>query len=149
MIETRHLFTLTLSTAKPDYVGKTPAVDRRVIQVTGGTFVGERLRGTVLPNADWQTLGADGLVQLDVRAVLHADDGALIAYQYRGIRAAPPEVLARIDRGEEVDPSLYYFRSVGGFETAVPAYTWLNRVLAVATGNRTPKGPVYDVFEVL
>ena len=29
-METRHLFTMTLQVTKPDYVGKAPAVERRV-----------------------------------------------------------------------------------------------------------------------
>lgn len=149
MIETRHLFTMTLAAAKPDDVGSTPAVNRRVIQVPSGTFEGERMRGTVLPGADWQTLGTGGLVQLNVQLVLRTDDGALVAYRYQGIRSAPPEVLARIDRGEDVEPSLYYFRSVGTFETAAQRYAFLNRILAVASGTRRPGGPIYDVFEIL
>ena len=36
-----------------------------------------------------------------------------------------------------------------GFETASPQYQWLNRIIAVGTGRRTPEGPVYEVFEVL
>ena len=42
-------------------------------------------------------------------------------------------------------------RGVGNvtFETAHPAYDWLNRCLAVGCGFRRADGPVYSVFEVL
>ena len=39
------------------------------------------------------------------------------------MRHGPPEVLARLAKGEDVDPSLYYFRTVMRFETAHPAPT--------------------------
>ena len=35
------------------------------------------------------------------------------------------------------------------FETAASQYDWLNRIIAIGTGQRPPEGPIYDVFEVL
>ena len=61
----------------------------------------------------------------------------------------PPDVVARIDRGESVDPASYYFRISPFFETAAASYAWLNRVVAVGIGHRTPAGPIYSIFEVL
>jgi hypothetical protein len=57
--------------------------------------------------------------------------------------------MARLNRGEAVDPSAYYFRTAVMFETAAPKYTWLNNAFFVGTGERKPSGPIYDVFEVL
>ena len=68
---------------------------------------------------------------------------------YRGVRHGPPAVMDRLNRGEKVDPSEYYFRTAPVFETASATYGWLNRIVAVATGYRLPEGPVYHVFEVL
>ena len=59
------------------------------------------------------------------------------------------DVLARIDRGEAVEPSSVYFRSLVRFETAAPKHDWLNHVVAVGIGHRRADGPVYNVFEVL
>jgi Protein of unknown function (DUF3237) len=149
-VGTSHLFRMSLTTLPPQTIGATPAGQRRIIPLTGGTFEGERLRGVVTAGgSDWQTLATDGSVGLDVRLVLQTDDGALIGYRYRGIRAGTPDVLARIDRGELVDPSQYYMRTTGMFETASAAYGWLNRIVAVAIGSRLASGPVYDVYEVL
>ncbi len=80
----------------------------------------------------------DGALTLDVRLVLRADDGALIALRYQALRHGPGDVLARIDRGEAIDPATYYFRSIAQFETAAPQYDWLNRIFAVGIGHRLP-----------
>jgi Protein of unknown function (DUF3237) len=64
---------------------------------------------------DWQTVRGDGAITLDVRLVLKTDDNAMIGMIYRGIRHGPPEVMARIDRGEAVDPTSYYFRISASF----------------------------------
>jgi Protein of unknown function (DUF3237) len=50
---------------------------------------------------------------------------------------------------ESVDPATYYFRTTLRFVTAHPAYAFLNRIVAVATGDRRPEGPIYTVHEVL
>jgi hypothetical protein len=68
---------------------------------------------------------------------------------YRGFRHGPPAVIARIDKGEQVDPSEYYFRSSPFFDTAAPAFDWINRIIAVGIGHRRADGPVYSIFEVL
>ena len=149
-LRTAHLFTLTLTVAGMQPVGATPFGTRRVGLVAGGSFAGPRLSGTVLPGgADWIMIRPDGVTTLDVRLVLQTADGAAIGMTYRGLRHGPAAVMARLDRGEAVDASEYYFRTAVAFETAAPAYAWLNSVIAVGTGHRPPSGPVYDVFEVL
>ena len=54
-----------------------------------------------------------------------------------------------IGRGDTVDPSSYYFRTLPRFETAHPAYSFLNRLIAVASGDRRPEGPIYTIHEVV
>jgi hypothetical protein len=68
---------------------------------------------------------------------------------YTGIRHGPPDVMARLGRGEPVDPASYYFRIVPTFQAAEGRYEWLNRIVAVADGQRLPEGPVYQVYEIL
>ena len=68
---------------------------------------------------------------------------------YRGVRHGPPEVLARMARGESVEPSEYYFRTAPFFETAAPKYAWLNVIVSVGIGERRPDGVLYRVFEIL
>ena len=69
--------------------------------------------------------------------------------RYQGLRHGPPDVMARLDKGEAVDPASYYFRIAPTFETAAPQYDWLNRIMAIGAGYRRADGPIYSVFEVL
>jgi hypothetical protein len=149
-IRTAHLMTLTLSVGGMQAIGATPGGNRRIGLVSGGSFQGERLHGTVLPGgADWIVVRGDGATTLDVRLVLETDDKALIGMTYRGLRHGPAEVMERLNRGEVVDSSQYYFRTAIMFETAAAKYDWLNRIFAIGTGRRPPEGPVYEIFEVL
>ncbi len=149
-IRTAFLFTVTITVATPQIVGATPIGERRNVPVTGGTFEGKRLRGTIMPGgSDWIVVRADGVWQLDVRLPLQTDDGALINMTYKGFRHGPAAILERLNRGETVDPSEYYFRTVPFFETAAAKYAWLNSIVSVATGHRTASGPTYQVYEVL
>ena len=65
-----------------------------------------------------------------------------------GISDIPAEVRRRIQQGEEVDPSTYYFRTTPLFETGAQKYRWLNRLVAVGVGKRTAGGMVTDVFAI-
>lgn len=144
------LFIFDLQVAKPQVIGQTPSVDRRVGEITGGRFEGERLRGKLLSGgSDWQTVRRDGAWTIDVRTVMETDDGHLIGMTYRGIRHGPKEILDAIARGEVVSPLGYYLRVAPFFETASEKYGWLNNIVALATGHRLPTGPIYQVFEVL
>jgi len=149
-VRTRLLFTIKLLADKPQVLGRTPAGERRIVAVTGGSFEGERLSGVVEPGgSDWIIGRPDGSLRLDVRLSLRTADGALIGMTYAGFRHGPAEVIERLNRGETVDPSQYYFRTIPLFETAAPQYAWLNNIVSVARGHRPPEGPVYRVFEIL
>lgn len=148
-VKTRPLFTMRLDVSEVQKFGGDPVV-RQVGVIPGGNFAGERLSGRVRDGgSDWQTVRPDGSVLLDCKLVLETSDGALIAMTYAGIRAGAPEVLARLAKGNPVDPAEYYFRINPLFSTADPKYAWLNNVLAVGIGHRLPEGPLYSVFEVL
>lgn len=149
-LRTVPLFTITLTVGTIHNLGRTPLGERRVAVVTGGQFEGARLKGTVQEGgSDWILIRPDGSMQLDVRLTLRTADGAIIGMRYGGFRHGPADVIERLNRGEPVDPSRYYFRIAPFFETATQSYDWLNRIVAVGTGNRLPSGPVYDVYEVL
>jgi hypothetical protein len=147
-VKTRPLFVMRLN-SRMQVIGPTPGYVRRVGAVSGGVFEGDRLSGEVLDSGnDWQTVRSDSAVTLDVRLVLNTDDEAMIGMTYRGIRHGSPDILARIDRGETIDPATYYFRITSFFETAAPKYDWLNRLIAVGIGHRTAEGPIYSLFEL-
>ena len=149
-VQTRPLFVMRLSVLPLQIIGATPGAFRRIGIVPSGTFEGERLSGEVLEGgSDWQNVRADGSTTLDVRLVLKSMDDALIGMTYRGIRQGPADAIARLEKGEVIDPANYYFRIAPFFETEAPQYAWLNNVLAIGSGHRFADGPIYSVFEVL
>lgn len=149
-VRTKPMFAMRLDVRPLLIVGATPGAYRRVGVVTGGSFEGERLSGAVLDgSSDWQTVRNDDSTTLNVRLVLKTEDGALIGMTYQGLRHGPADIIARIEKGEVVDPASYYFRINPLFETEAAKYDWINRVIAVGIGHRFADGPVYSVFEVL
>ncbi|HZS36992.1 MAG TPA: DUF3237 domain-containing protein [Polyangia bacterium] len=144
------LMTLEVAVAAPQKIGAAPHGARATAAITSGTFEGPRLRGTVLPGGgDWTLLRGDGVLELDLRLTLETDDGALIHMTSFGLRHGPPDVLAALARGESVDPARYYFRTAPRFETSAARYAFLNRLVAIAVGDRQARGPIYSIFEIL
>jgi hypothetical protein len=149
-VHTRPLFVMQLQVPPLYVVGPTPEAFRRIGVIQGGSFEGDRLSGEILSGGnDWQDVRVDGSTKLDVRIVLKTSDGALIVMTYQAVRYGPPSVMERLDKGEMVDPTSYYFRMSPFFETGAAKYDWINRVVAVGTGHRLADGPIYNVFEVL
>jgi hypothetical protein len=144
------LFIFHIEVKPPSIIGATPGHDRRIGEIAGGRFEGERMRGRILSGgSDWQSLRNDATTTLNVRLVLETDDGALIAMTYLGMRHGPKEVMDRLARGESVSPSEYYMRATPYYETASEKYGWLNRIVSLAYGHRMVGGAIYQVFEVL
>lgn len=140
---------LSITLAPPLSIGKVLTGERRIIPITGGRVEGARLRGEIIPGgADWQLVSADGTALLEARYTIRTDEGALIYVRNTGVRHGPPEVLAAIARGDEVDPSKYYFRATPVFETGEPRYAWLNRLIAVCSGVRTRTAVLLDFYAV-
>ena len=106
--------------------------------------------GRVLPGgADFQLILNPRMAELDARYVIETDGGDLIFVQNRAVRTAAPEVMARLIRGEPVDPAEVYFRCSPSFETASPSLAWISERLFVGTGARQPDRVVMRFFEVL
>ncbi len=144
------IFTVHAALAEILPLGKTPAGERRIINILGGRVEGPRLAGQILPGgADWQLIRADGAADIQARYTIKSDQGGLVLVSSDGLRHGPPDVLARLARGEAVDPALYFFRTLMRFETADPALDWMNRILAIAHGARLPNAVTLEVFEVL
>ena len=149
MLRLTPLLQLDITLAEPQELGDAPLGRRRIINITGGSFRGERLSGKVLPGgADWQVIRGDGVADLDARYTLETSDGALIYVRNHGYRHGPAEVLKKLAAGEDVDPSLYYMRTTPLFETGDARYAWLNRLICVGTGARKKSSVHLEVFEV-
>jgi hypothetical protein len=149
-MESRLLMTLEVAVGGPQKIGKLPHGTRVTAPIASGRFEGPRLRGKVLPGGgDWTLLRGDGVLELDLRVTLETDDGALIHMASFGLRHGPADVIAALGRGERVDPATYYFRTTPRFETAEPKYGFLNRLVAVSSGDRRAGGPIYTIEEIL
>jgi hypothetical protein len=67
---------------------------------------------------------------------------------YRGMRHGPEAVIERVEKGEDPDPSEYYFRTVPTFEAPDGEYDWLNKLVAFAIGRRLHAGVTYAVYAI-
>jgi hypothetical protein len=149
MLGAEPIFTIHAKLSSIMNLGRTPYGERRIIDIVGGTVRGAKLKGRILPGgADWQIVRSDGAADISARYTIETDAGARILVKSDGLRHGPPEVLEQLARGDSVDPSLYYFRTVMRFETSDPAVDWLNRILALARGQRDARSVRLDVYEV-
>ena len=149
LISSEPIFRVHVEVADIRHFGRTPYGERRVIDIVGGRVEGRKLNGRILPGADWQVICPDGTADLTARYGIETDAGARVLVRSDGLRHGPPEVLAALMRGEAVDPSRYYFRTVMRFEAADPSVDWLNRIIAIGRGARDKNAVRLEVFEVL
>lgn len=144
-----HVCDLTVALDPIREMGGGRAGQRRIIPIVGGEVTGPRLQGRILNlGADWQTIFADGLAELDTRYAIETHDGATVEIVNFGYRHGPPEVLAAVARGEAVDPSAYYMRTHARLESGHPDYAWVNRTLFLGTGARQAHAVVISLFAV-
>ena len=149
MLSLEPIFTIRATLDPIMNLGRTPLGERRIIGIRGGTVEGGKFTGRVLPGgADWQVVRADGAADIRARYTIESEAGGRVLVDSVGLRHGPPDVLDRLTRGEKVDPALYYFRTAMRFETGEPSLDWLNRILAVARGEREALAVKLDVYEV-
>ncbi len=143
------MMTLTADVGEVVSMGVGPLGERRVVSILGGAFEGPSLRGEVLPGADWQLARADGVIDIDARYALRDKEGGYVRVLSQGYRHAPPEVLAALARGDDVDPSTYFFRAIMRFDTGAAHLEWLNRTIAIAVGERKARQVTLSVYKLL
>ncbi len=123
-------------------IDKTPHGRRTVIPITGGTFEGPGLKGTIVNGgADYQ-LNAEGRSELEAIYCIKTDDGIYIHVRNRGI----------IANGKDANgmPS-FYFRAAPQFEAPADSkYGWLNNSLFVCAPEFSQdfKGIVLNVWRI-
>jgi len=140
---------LSVLVDKPQEIGRTARGLRRLIPILSGEVIGDGWRARVLPGgADFQLVVSDTLAELDARYVLETDGGDLIYVRNRAIRSGPVDLMARLVRGEPVDPDLIYFRCSPSFETVSASLGWINERMFVGTGARYPDKVVMTFFEL-
>ena len=144
-----YLGEVRVEVAVPLIVGHGPNGERRIVPILGGTVAGPRLSGDIVPGgADYQLVRPDGVTEIEARYTLRLADGALVYVVNRGLRHAAPEDMARLLRDEPVPPERVYFRTAPVFETAGPAYAWLQRGLFLGMGERLPASVRVRIFAV-
>ena len=152
-LRTRYLMTIAVQAAMPSALGNFPLGERRFIAFTGGTFrgaEGEDLQGTIAGGGvDWQTVRADGAVEIRAHYLLITDRHEHIEVQSDGLRIFPPEVAALAAAGEAVDPASYYFRTHIRLFTESSRLAHLNERIAVSTGERQTGCVHVHVHQVL
>lgn len=128
-----YVMRIDVDLAEPYDVGKVPDGYRRVLPIVGGTFSGERLRGTVISGgADWNMVRSDEVMTLRAEYLLKTDDGILIGIHNQGmVRGA----LGRMDEvtaaSDHIDASGLYTRMSSRYEAPEGAYDWLNKSIFV------------------
>ncbi|MDU8912280.1 DUF3237 domain-containing protein [Aestuariicoccus sp. MJ-SS9] len=144
-----HICTLMVELDPIQALGTGRAGQRRIIPIIGGTVTGEALSGRVLNvGADWQTIFADGMAELDTRYAMETHDGAIIEIINYGYRHGPREVIEAIGRGEAVDPDSYYMRTQARLETGDPRYEWVNKTLFAGTGARNAGSVQIELYAI-
>lgn len=143
---------LTVFVAAPVEAGQVTGLNsrgrRRIIPITGGNVAG-KLTGTVLPGgADFQIVVSDTCADLDARYLLQLDNGEHVFVMNRALRRGSVEDIARLVRGEPVDPAAIYFRCVPTFEVSHPSLAWLTENVFVGTGARYPDRVEMRFFRV-
>jgi muconolactone delta-isomerase len=143
-------YRLEATLAEPLDLGDGPQGRRRIVALIDGTFTGPELNGRLLPgaSADWQIVLGDGTALGDIRYTLQTDGGDLLYVRSRSVRHGSADVLARLARGEEVDPSRYTFRAATQIETAASDLDWLNKGVFVSVGGRRSGGVTYETYLV-
>ncbi len=130
-------------------LGPAPCGERRFVPLGGGTVQGPELNGTLVSGGvDWQVARSDGVLEIAAHYVIRSDDGALIEVKSEGLRHGPPPVMARLARGEMVARDEYFFRTLVRFTTGAPQWLHLNKVMAIAVGQREARAVLLDLYRL-
>lgn len=135
--QTEFVMQLKVKLGAPYSVGETPKGRRTVIPITGGTFEGPQLKGTILEGgADWQ-LAKGNRTEIEAIYSIKTDDGVYIHIRNRGI-------IAGGDGG-------FYFKAAPQFEAPEDSkYAWLNNALFLcAPAWGAGEGITLNVWKVL
>jgi hypothetical protein len=92
---------------------------RRVVPIRGG---------------DWQTVRADGTIDLEAHYIVELYGHGLVEVSASGVRCATPDGI--------------YFRTSMRFSTEAPGLAWMSRRLFLSTGRREASNVALDIFEV-
>ena len=124
---------------KPQVLGDTPRGKRVIIPITGGTFEGPGISGTILNGgADYQIVSSDNSrTELEAIYTIKTDDGVCIHVRNYGLSYN--------------DKSTNYFKAAPKFEAPADSkYAWLNNALFVCQPGFQPSfnGIILNVWKL-
>jgi hypothetical protein len=132
-VDVEHILSFEVATMAPLLVPGAPHGTRGIIGVTGGTFEGPRLKGTVVPpSGDWFTVRPSGALKIDVRLALLTDDQTPILLTYNGVGIRAEEQMV--------------IRVAASFEAPEGPYAWLNDLQAIGYGSLGDGSVRYEIF---
>ena len=144
---------LKVTTGERVILGATAHGERRIVPITGGTFEGPNMHGTVINGgADYQFANATNTrTEIEAIYTIKTDDGVCIHIRNVGLSTRTLENVEKQKRGEPMDVSKNYFRAAPKFEAPSDSkYNWLNDAIFVCKGIPTGKGYVIiQVWKVL
>lgn len=127
----RHVWDAKVEIGEVTELGASKYGTRRMIPITGGSFSGPNIKGTVLPGgADFQVTRADGDTEFEARYMLKTHDGLAIQVTNRVLFHPAMEAVS----GEAISGAQPYLRSV--IELEAPSnspYAYLNHAFFLGT----------------
>lgn len=126
-----HVFSELVTLGPASSPGTTAYGGRTIIPITGGTFEGPGIKGTILPGGwDWQLKRADGCTDVKADYMLRTDDGVIINVVNTGA-LCPPE-----------PGKPFSARTQPRFEAPMGKYGWLSQAAFIGTleGATAPDG---------
>jgi hypothetical protein len=145
LYDLEYLFTRR-SRVRREVIGVVAEGFRVNIHTEGGEVWGPALRGTCGAGGDWFTLRRDGVGIIDSRVTLHTDDGAVIVSFYGGVADFGENAFSRLEQGQLPEPRALHIAA--RFQTAAPAYLWLNRIQAFGIGRSGPEGNLWETYAI-
>jgi hypothetical protein len=126
------LFRLIVNVEPPVALDAAAMGPVRLVRIAGGRVEGQ-LAGRIIPGGtDWQTIAAEGVIQIEARYLLELEDGAIVELQSRGQRA----------------PDAAGFWSPIWLRTVAAAHASLNRSQYLGFGRKEGRQVVIDVYEL-
>lgn len=149
--ETEHIFSFAADVDPKMWVQKLPTRATRITgAILGGRVWGPKVNGVLAPlGADWSVLYPNGVIQVDVRALIETDDNASINLHYKGRLDLGSEEAA-VDYSNGKFPPKMAFEVMPVLDTDAPQYEWVNRICCFGIGRvdftADPIVVQYDVY---
>lgn len=141
--EVEFAFELKVTLGESYSVGEMSHGNRFVIPITGGTFEGPNIKGTIIPGgADYQLIDSKrNRTELEAIYSIRTDDGVCIHVRNKGI----------IWNGKDLNGNdMFYFRTAPQFEApANSKYDWVNNSIFLCTvGGWMDGGIILKIWRV-